>query len=769
MYRLPNISTPPASAARPVATIRMINVFLASVLIMFIVLSLGHVASAQTPITNGFRDWDYARSGSLTGEKPESKLWWNDGIWWGSLLNPSTQTYHIYRFQPSAESWQDTGTVIDTRSGSRADTLWDSSTNKLYIVSHFFTKDAVATSSTYYWGKLLRFSYNSTTKSYSLDSGFPVFVTKGKCEALTLAKDSLGTLWITWMESSNILINHSLSSDTQWGSPTELPVSSTATSTNADDISVVTAFDGNKIGVMWSNQNTDTFYFAVHNDGDPDTVWSLETALSGPNMADDHMNIKTLPDGRLFAAVKTSRTSSNDPLTMLLVRAAGGGWSSYTFGLQKNHHTRPIVLLDEEHNQLYMFATSGESGGTIYYKKTSIDNISFPTGLGTPFIKSSTDTSINDASSTKQNLNSTTGLMVVAADVKTQYYFHNNLSLGTSSSPSITSFTPTSGPVGTSVAITGQNLSQTNGVSFNGTSASFSVDSSTQVTATVPLGATNGPITVITPGGNATSSGSFTVTSPNSTPIVSSFSPTSGPVGTSITITGRYFTDASTVSFNGTSATTYTVNSDTQITATVPSGATTGPISVTATGGTGTSTSNYTVTTPVTQTFTLNTIADTFVRGGTYANNNYGTNVTAEVRMSTTADNYRDTYFLFDLTNVNNITSAVVHYYGRMGSTTASALNEVHAEATTDWSETTMTYNNRPAMGDILGSVTVTGSTYAWYDVDVTAYVQAEKAAGHNRVSFVIHGATDPGTYELIETKEWSAANAPKIIVVGTN
>ncbi len=78
-------------------------------------------------------------------------------------------------------------------------------------------------------------------------------------------------------------------------------------------------------------------------------------------------------------------------------------------------------------------------------------------------------------------------------------------------------------------------------------------------------------------------------------PTITSFTPTSGTIGTSVVITGANFTGATSVTFNGTSATTYTVNSDTQITATVPTGATTGTISVIAPGGTVTSAGTFTV------------------------------------------------------------------------------------------------------------------------------------------------------------------------------
>jgi hypothetical protein len=164
--------------------------------------------------------------------------------------------------------------------------------------------------------------------------------------------------------------------------------------------------------------------------------------------------------------------------------------------------------------------------------------------------------------------------------------------------PSISSFTPTSGPVGTSVDIQGTNFTDATSVTFNGTAdPSFVVNSSTDVTAHVPAGATTGPISVTTPSATATSASSFTVTPPP--PTVSSFAPTSGPVGSIVTISGSSFTGASGVSFNGTAAS-YTINSPTTITATVPSGATIGPIAVTTPYGTGTSAGTFTVTLPPT-------------------------------------------------------------------------------------------------------------------------------------------------------------------------
>jgi len=79
------------------------------------------------------------------------------------------------------------------------------------------------------------------------------------------------------------------------------------------------------------------------------------------------------------------------------------------------------------------------------------------------------------------------------------------------SAPTITGFTPASGPVGTSVTISGTNFTGATAVAFNGVSASFTVTSATTIQATVPTGATTGPLSVTTPGGTGTSANVFTV------------------------------------------------------------------------------------------------------------------------------------------------------------------------------------------------------------------------------------------------------------------
>jgi uncharacterized repeat protein (TIGR03803 family) len=147
-----------------------------------------------------------------------------------------------------------------------------------------------------------------------------------------------------------------------------------------------------------------------------------------------------------------------------------------------------------------------------------------------------------------------------------------------------------SGKVGKIVEFLGQGVTSATKVSFNGTGASRTVVSGTYLIATVPRGATTGFVTVTTSGGTLKSNKIFRVI-----PQITTFGPTSGAPGTLVTITGVSLTQTRAVTFGGVKAT-FTVNSDTQVTATVPSGATAGKIVITTPGGTAVSAIDFTVT-----------------------------------------------------------------------------------------------------------------------------------------------------------------------------
>jgi hypothetical protein len=162
--------------------------------------------------------------------------------------------------------------------------------------------------------------------------------------------------------------------------------------------------------------------------------------------------------------------------------------------------------------------------------------------------------------------------------------------------PTIGSFSPLSAGVGTAVTIFGTNLFGVTEIRFNGVLAkvgkAMKGGQGTQITAVVPLGATSGKITVTTTSGTAVSPNDFIVLPP---PTLTGFSPEAGPVGTVVNISGTDFTGVSSVMFNNSKAA-FTVYSSNSLSAVVPKGGKSGPITVVTAGGSGTSAASFTVT-----------------------------------------------------------------------------------------------------------------------------------------------------------------------------
>lgn len=171
--------------------------------------------------------------------------------------------------------------------------------------------------------------------------------------------------------------------------------------------------------------------------------------------------------------------------------------------------------------------------------------------------------------------------------------------------PVITSISPWSGPTtgGTTLTISGYNFSGATSITVDGISCTSPSVSATVITCFTPAGAAGTvEVVVTTPLGSNTTVGTqndFTYTT-STGPTVTSVSPASGPVGTSIIIYGTNFTGATSVTVGGVSAA-FTITSSTQISATVPSGVATGVVDVRVTTASGTSPNtsadNYTVTT----------------------------------------------------------------------------------------------------------------------------------------------------------------------------
>lgn len=431
--------------------------------------------AAATPVTHGFRDFAYGTSASApTADKPQSKLWLHDGRWWGVLFNRATGRFEIYGFNRASQdtnAWTTTGTVVDVRRRTQSDVRMSGS--KLYVVTHLKAGATDANTAM----TLRRFEYTpgSTpgTGTYTLESSRNV--SSRAVESATVDRDSTGKLWITWTDDTtsngrSVFVTHTVASDTDFVTPYVLPAAN-ADNLGADDISTLVA-SGGKIGVLYSNQTTSQLQFATHADTDgDDRAWTTTTLCSTIGCPDDHLNIKDLDGagGQAFAVVKTSLNdtgaAASSPLIVLYRIDMGTlGSSSHQVWSVADDVTRAITVLDKGAGDVYVFgAAPCCSGGIVYMKRSSLGSPSFPTGLGTSFIESAQDPKINNPTSTKQSVDSTTGLLVVAGDDSTRFYLHNFLSLGgaggggggggDTTPPTVTATSPSDGASGVDVGV----------------------------------------------------------------------------------------------------------------------------------------------------------------------------------------------------------------------------------------------------------------------------------------------------------------------------
>jgi hypothetical protein len=391
-----------------------------------------------------------------TADKPQSKLWWNDGSWWANMWTTGSG-WSIYRLDRGAAKWVNTGVRSDSRASTSSDTLWDG--RHLYIASNVVTSGAASTGSSTAGlpARLYRYSYSNGT--YTLSSGFPTTISNSSSASLTIAKDSTGAVWATWTHvaggTSTVFVNKSASGGTSWGTPFVVPGAPDPNPT-PDDLSAIVAYEDDEIGIMWTDQGTGTAWWATHDDeksARDASSWKVKEAMKGNKRVDDHLNIKALqadPSGRVFAAVKTSLNEvSRDPnlaqLVLVVFKPATGSFSQTTIARTGDCVSRPQIMLDTRNNLVHAFYTAPSTSvsgcpftgapGSIYEKTASMDNPVFGTGRGKPVIEDANSPNMNNVTSTKQSVNSATGIVVLASNHVTKRYWFSDRSLGAAAPP----------------------------------------------------------------------------------------------------------------------------------------------------------------------------------------------------------------------------------------------------------------------------------------------------------------------------------------------
>jgi hypothetical protein len=408
--------------------------------------------------TNGQPDFTFGSAVNSAGGsggtvyKPESKLFYtgdgsSEAIRWWAVLGTSgpSPAAGVWVYELVNHNWVARVQLPDADPWAKADALFEGGT--LYVT----TRDDLATSGTNVrQSSLYKIPYTGAGTWGAVQG--PFAITTGTLETLTIARDSANRLWVTYESGGQIKVGY-----TAPGGISFTFITVSQTKVKADDISTITAFGGDRIGVFWSDQIAKRDFFAWRPDSaSVNEAWTIETAFGGgvggcPTATsdlcgDDHMNVKVYQD-QIYVSVKSSLNDAspnnpNDPLNLLLRRSSSGTWTSYPVSTVSQNVTRPITLLSPSQDKIWVWGTRGSE---VDVWESPFSSPSFSSAAFIPWTKGSGAAPV-DPTSTKQITTAASGEVVMSSTAGSATYWHNE-------------FLPASAPANTPP--TAQNVSTT--------------------------------------------------------------------------------------------------------------------------------------------------------------------------------------------------------------------------------------------------------------------------------------------------------------------
>lgn len=283
-----------------------------------------------------------------TADKPQSKLWYAHDRWWACL--PAQDGNQIWK--RANAGWV---------RGDAADTPLHGIHGHGDVYAEHDRVHIVLVSSRALTVVTLR--YDRKQDGYTRE-GLPTtwrVPADQKVETATITKDRTGRLWVAYEAGNSVWVRASHDvCGASWTAPIEI-----GCGTHDDDICTITRMWGG-VGVIWSNQKTDSVLFRFHGDANSPSVWNREeTVAQGGKTADDHLNTAVAEDGTLYVATKTSLDETGKPIFSLRERSLDGRWKSRDYATLSidAKPTRPIVMLSQSPPRLVLCHTEHGADG----------------------------------------------------------------------------------------------------------------------------------------------------------------------------------------------------------------------------------------------------------------------------------------------------------------------------------------------------------------------------------------------------------------------
>lgn len=317
-------------------TIHVLHIFTSLVLLSHVVAS--NQNSQQKPATPVFK----LDVPNPTADKPQSKVWYSRDCWWACL--PTLKGNQIWKRSPAG--W------------TRIDDV-DSPVRDLFGHGDVYVEqDLVHIVLVSPQGLTVIVMYYDERRSGYVRVSPPTTWTvaaSGSIETATITRDGTGRLWVAYDAKQSVWVRASKSPvGIAWTDPILL-----GTRTSDDDICAITGLRGG-VGMIWSNQNTESVLFRFHRNCESPETWDqTQIVAQGHKTADDHLNCAVAEDGTLYVATKTSIDALNKPLLSLRQRLPSGQWQSHAYAAlaPDAEPTRPIVMVSYRPQRLVLCHT----------------------------------------------------------------------------------------------------------------------------------------------------------------------------------------------------------------------------------------------------------------------------------------------------------------------------------------------------------------------------------------------------------------------------
>jgi hypothetical protein len=285
-----------------------------------------------------------------TKDKPQSKIWYAEGHWWAWL--PDREGSGIWK--RTASGWQrDMAFDTELRLLSGHADVWSDAEGVFAVL---VSKNQLTVAHLKYDSQKARYRLAAKPKIWTHEPGGS---TPKPIETATIGRDATGRVWIAYDFNARMFVRST--SDIlrgPWTEPTEIG------SGAIDDISCLVVLP-DSVGVIWSDQKTDTVWFRRHlNSSDPGKWAKVEIVEQAHKSADDHFNAAVSHDGVLYVATKNSIDEIGQPQLVLRIRMLDGTWLNrpYAHRTSTTEPSRPIAVIGGKPERLLLAHTVYQRG-----------------------------------------------------------------------------------------------------------------------------------------------------------------------------------------------------------------------------------------------------------------------------------------------------------------------------------------------------------------------------------------------------------------------